>query len=88
MSDRKPRINISVDDDMNELLADLAALQSIPKATLITEYLNQLRPHMEEMRDAIRMINEKKDPSKHLRNMLLNGQQNFLDILKEELKDD
>lgn len=88
MATKKTRINLSVDDEMNELLIELAALQGIPKATLVTEYLNQLRPHMEDMRDALRMINEKKDPSKHLRSMLLNSQQNFLDVLKEELKDD
>ena len=84
MPTAKPRINLSVDEDLNELLTELAALQGIPKATLVTEYLNQLRPHMEEMRDAIRMVNDKNDPSKHLRNMLLNSQQNFLDVLKEE----
>ena len=88
MPTTKPRINLSVDEDMNELLAELAALQGIPKATLVTQYLDMLRPHMVEIRDAIRMVNEKKDPSKHLRKMLLNGQQDFLDVLKEELKDD
>ena len=55
MPTAKPRINLSVDEDLNELLTELAALQGIPKATLVTEYLNQLRPHMEEMRDAIRL---------------------------------
>ena len=88
MPTAKPRINLSVDEDMNELLAELAALQGIPKATLVTQYLDMLRPHMVEIRDAIRMVNEKKDPSKHLRKMLLNGQQDFLDVLKEELKED
>ena len=88
MPTKKTRINLSVDDDMNELLMELAALQGIPKATLVTDYLDMLRPHMIEIRDAIRMVNEKKDPSKHLRKMLLDGQQNFLDVLKEELKDD
>lgn len=88
MPTKKPRINLSVDEDMNELLIELAALQGIPKATLVTDYLDMLRPHMVEIRDAIRMVNEKKDPSKHLRKMLLNGQQDFLDVLKEELKDD
>ena len=88
MPTKKPRINLSVDEDMNEVLIELAALQGIPKATLVTDYLDMLRPHMVEIRDAIRMVNEKKDPSKHLRKMLLNGQQDFLDVLKEELKDD
>lgn len=88
MPTKKTRINLSVDDDMNELLMELAALQGIPKATLVTDYLDMLRPHMIEIRDAIRMVNEKKDPSPHLRKMLLNGQQEFLDILKEEFKND
>ena len=32
MPTKKTRINLSVDDDMNELLMELAALQGIPKA--------------------------------------------------------
>lgn len=88
MPTKKTRINLSVDDEMNELLAELAVLQDIPKATLVVQYLDMLRPHMVDIRDAIRMVNEKKDPSPHLRKMLLNGQQDFLDVLKEEFKND
>lgn len=89
MPSKKTRINLTVDDDMNELLSELCDLQGgMPKATLINNYLDMLRPHMIEIRDAIRMVNEKKDPSPHLRKMLLNGQQDFLDVLKEEFKDD
>ena len=84
MPTKKTRINLSVDDDMNELLMELAALQGIPKATLVTDYLDMLRPHMVEIRDAIRMVNEKKDPSPHLRKMLLDGQQELFDVIKEE----
>ena len=88
MTDRKPRINVTVDDDMNELIAELAALQGIPKATLITQYLDMLRPHMVEIRDAIKMVNDKKDPSPQLRKMLLDGQQQLFDVIKEEFTDD
>ena len=88
MPSKKTRINLTVDDDMNELLIELAALQGIPKTTLVYEYLEAMRPHMIEIRDAIRMVNEKKDPSPHLRKMLLNGQQDFLDVIKEEFKND
>ena len=88
MPTNKPRLNLSLDTDMNELIAELAALQGIPKATLVVQYLDMLRPHMVEIRDAIRMVNEKKDPSPHLRKMLLDGQQDFLDVLKEEFKND
>lgn len=86
MTDRKPRINVTVDDDMNELIAELAALQGIPKATLITQYLDMLRPHMVEIRDAMQLVNDNKNPSSPLLKMILNGQQDFLDVLKEELK--
>ena len=88
MPSKKTRINLTVDDAMNELLTELAALQGVPKTTLVYEYLEAMRPHMIEIRDAIRMVNEKKDPSPHLRKMLLDGQQDFLDVLKEEFKND
>ena len=88
MTDRKPRINVTVDDDMNKLITELAALQGIPKATLITQYLDMLRPHMVEIRDAIKMVNDKKDPSPQLRKMLLDGQQQLFDVIKEEFTDD
>jgi hypothetical protein len=88
MPSNKTRINLTVDEDMNELLIELAALQGVPKTTLVYEYLEAMRPHMIEIRDAIRMVNEKKDPSPHLRKMLLDGQQDFLDVLKEEFKND
>ena len=88
MPTKKTRINLTVDEDMNELLIELAALQGIPKTTLVYEYLEAMRPHMIEIRDAIRMVNEKKDPSPHLRKMLLNGQQEFLDVIKEEFSND
>ena len=88
MPSKKTRINLTVDDDMNSLLTELAALQGIPKTTLVYEYLEAMRPHMVEIRDAIRMVNDKKDPSSHLRKILLNTQQDFLDVMKEEFGND
>ena len=88
MPTKKTRINLSVDDDMNELLMELAALQGIPKATLVTDYLDMLRPHMVEIREALRMVQQKKDPSPHLRKMLLDGQQELFDVIKEEFTND
>ena len=88
MPTNKPRLNLSLDTDMNELIAELAALQGIPKATLVVQYLDMLRPHMVEIIDAIRMVNEKKDPSPHLRKMLLDGQQDLFDVINKEFTDD
>ena len=87
MPSKKTRINLTVDDDMNQLLTELAELQGIPKTTLVYEYVEAMRPHMIEIRDAIRLVNDKKDPSQHLRKILMNTQQDFLDVLKEEFKD-
>ena len=87
MPSKKTRINLTVNDDMNQLLTELADLQGIPKTTLVYEYLEAMRPHMIEIRDAIRLVNDKKDPSQHLRKILMNTQQDFLDVLKEEFKD-
>lgn len=87
MPSKKTRINLTVDDDMNQLLTELAELQGIPKTTLVYDYLEAMRPHMIEIRDAIRLVNDKKDPSQHLRKILMNTQQDFLDVLKEEFKD-
>lgn len=88
MPSKKTRINLTVDDDMDKLLTELAALQGIPKTTLVHEYLEAMRPHMVEIRDAIRMVNDKKDPSEHLRKMLLDGQKDLTDVIKQEFKDD
>lgn len=88
MPTKKTRINLTVDDEMDTLLTELAALQGIPKTTLVYEYLEAMRPHMVEIRDAIRMVNDKKDPSLHLRKILLNTQQDFLDVMKEEFGND
>lgn len=88
MPSKKTRINLTVDEDMDELLTELADLQGIPKTTLVYQYLEAMRPHMIEIRNAIRMVNEKKDPSPYLRKMLLDGQQDLFNALKEELKDD
>mgnify|MGYP001346321869 CR=1 FL=1 len=88
MPSKKTRINLTVDDDMDNLLTELADLQGIPKTTLVYEYLEAMRPHMVEIRDAIRMVNEKKDPSPHLRKMLLDGQQDLFDVIKKEFTND
>ena len=39
MPTKKTRINLSVDDDMNELLTALSKFEGKPKATLITDIL-------------------------------------------------
>lgn len=86
MPTAKPRINLSVDEDLNELLAKLAALQGIPKATLIVDILEQMRPHFKELIEAMELVEQKKDPSKAINKLLIEQQKQFLNSL--EVSDD
>jgi hypothetical protein len=88
MPSQKPRIALTVDNDMNELLTEIATLQGVPKSTLIVQYLDVLRPHMIEIREALRMVQQQKDATPHLRKMLLDGQQELFDVIREEFTDD
>ena len=88
MPSQKPRIALTVDDDMNELLTEIATLQGIPKSTLIVQYLDALRPHIVEIREALRLVQQQKDATPHLRKMLLDGQQELFDVIKKEFTDD
>ena len=82
MPTAKPRINLSVDEDLNELLAKLAALQGIPKATLIVDILEQMRPHFKELIEAMELVEQKKDPSKAINKLLIEQQKQFLNSLE------
>ena len=86
MTDRKPRINVTVDDDMNELLTALSKFEGKPKATLITDILEQMRPHLTDLLHAMELVEQKKDPSKVINRLLVNQQKQFLDNL--EVSDD
>jgi predicted DNA-binding protein len=86
MTDRKPRINVTVDDDMNELLTALSKFEGKPKATLITDILEQMRPHLTDLLHAMELVEQKKDPSKVINKLLVNQQKQFLNSL--EVSDD
>ena len=86
MPTKKTRINLSVDDDMNELLTALSKFEGKPKATLITDILEQMRPHLTDLLHAMELVEQKKDPSKVLNKLLVGQQREFLDRL--EVSDD
>ena len=86
MPTKKTRINLSVDDDMNELLTALSKFEGKPKATLITDILEQMRPHLTDLLHAMELVEQKKDSSKVLNKLLVGQQREFLDRL--EVSDD
>lgn len=81
MPSKKTRINLTVDDDMNELLTALSKIDGKPKATLITDILEQMRPHLTELLHAMELVEQKKNPSKVLNKLLVGQQREFLDRL-------
>ena len=60
MPSQKRRIALTVDDDLNSLLEELSGLTKQPKTKIITDILNDVKPVLIEMRDALEMVEQKK----------------------------
>jgi hypothetical protein len=63
MPTRKPRTNITLDDDVNEVFQRLAELLNTPKATLMADFLQSMKPHAQEIIEAIELVEKNKSPS-------------------------
>lgn len=61
MPSQKPRINLTVDHELNELLQDLAVLMKKPKSTIIVDLLVDVTPMLIDLRDALQLAEQKKD---------------------------
>ena len=61
MPSQKPRIALTVDNDLNTLLEDLSVLMKKPKSTIITDLLVDVTPMLTDLRDALRLAEQKKD---------------------------
>ena len=61
MPSQKPRIALTVDNDLNKLLEDLSILMKKPKSTIITDLLVDVTPMLTDLRDALRLAEQKKD---------------------------
>ena len=60
MPSQKPRLNLTLDEDLNEIITDLSELMSIPKTRVITDLLKDVLPVLTEVRDALKLAKEKK----------------------------
>lgn len=82
MPSKKTRINLTVDDDLNELLTALSKIDGKPKATLIVDILEQMRPHFKELIKAMELVEQKKDPANAINKLLIGQQKQFLNSLE------
>ena len=60
MPSQKPRIALTVDNELNTLLEDLSVLMKKPKSTIITDLLVDVTPMLTDLRDALQLAEQKK----------------------------
>ena len=64
------RINLSIDDEMNDLLAELTELTGRPKTSIVKDFLYNMQPAMEMTRDGLKALKDNKSIAPALQNML------------------
>lgn len=64
------RINLSIDDEMNDLLTELAELTGRPKTSIVKDFLYNMQPAMEMTRDGLKALKDNRSIAPALQNML------------------
>lgn len=88
MPSRKPRIALTVPDDLHDLLDHLSDLTGTPKTKLILEILEESKPLFKQMIIALEQIKESKENAPQAlknfaQNMILDGQEKLGDVARE-----
>lgn len=61
MPSKKPRVNLTINHELNDLLQDLAVLMKKPKSTIIVDFLDEITPMLKELKQALELAEQKKD---------------------------
>jgi hypothetical protein len=61
MPSQKPRVNLTINHELNDLLQDLALLMKKPKSTIIVDFLDEITPMLKELKQALELAEQKKD---------------------------
>lgn len=88
MPSRKPRIALTVPDDINQTLDHLYELTGTPKSKLIVEMLEQYFPVLQQVVDTLEKIKADKENGKEIakkfaQDMLFDGQELLGQVAKE-----
>ena len=91
MPSRKPRVALTIPDDLNDLLDSVSALSGTPKTKLIIEMLEQYSPVLEQVLSAMQQIKADKEKApeiakKFANEMLLDATSMVGDFSKEVKK--
>lgn len=78
------RTNLTLDPELDALIAEISDLREIPKTRVITEILEESKPQLEIIRDALKTIknNEAVSLDQVLSKMLGNSFENLSEVLK------
>ena len=61
MPSRKPRVALTLPDDLNAILDQVSDYQGTPKTKLITDILLECKPVLQQMLSAYKLIQENKE---------------------------
>lgn len=61
MPTQKPRVAITLDDDLNDTLEGISKLTGTPKSKVIVSFLHELMPMFKELLESLEHIEKTKD---------------------------
>ena len=78
------RTNLTLDTELDALITEISDLREIPKTRVITEILEESKPQLEIIRDALKTIknNESVSLDQVLSKMLGNSFENLSEVFK------
>lgn len=66
MPTQKARLNLTLDDDLQSVIDDIARITKTPKARIITDILRNAYPALNDLRNALLAVEQQKDIFPHL----------------------
>ena len=66
MPTQKSRLNLTLDDDLQSVIDDIARITKTPKARIITDILRNAYPALDDLRNALVAVQERQDALPHL----------------------
>ena len=88
MPSRKPRVALTVPDDLNALFDRISDLNGIPKTKLMIELLEAYKPVLQEMLDTLEKIHADKENAQKIvkqfgQNLVMEASSILGDVSKE-----
>ena len=86
MPTQKARLNLTLDDDVKEVIARLSVLMKQPQASIVNGYLRDMYPALVGLADALEDAEKKKSVLPHLAKMSAMANQQ-LGVMNNEMSD-